>query len=86
MDRPSLGNLIRLKLNNGSLPAKPPRNKIYAGYGSGAVCDACGDSIQPSDVEYELNYPDEQRTFRLHLGCASLWEAARLSRGFEPAL
>jgi hypothetical protein len=37
-------------------------------------------------VEYELNYPDEYRTFRLHLGCAGLWEAVRLTRGLDRAL
>jgi hypothetical protein len=50
------------------------------------VCDACGDSIQAAQIEYELNYPDEQRTFRLHLGCARLWEAARLRLGLDPTL
>jgi hypothetical protein len=86
MDRASLRDVIRRKLYDGALPSDPPRDKIYAGYGSGAACDACGDPIQPAQVEYELNYPDEHRTFRLHLGCAGLWEAVRLMRGLDPAL
>jgi hypothetical protein len=68
--------VIRRKLHDGALPIKPSRDKIYAGNGRGAACDACGDPIQPAQVEYELNYPDEARTFRLHLGCADLWDGA----------
>jgi hypothetical protein len=86
MDRASLRHVIRRKLHDGALPINAPRDKIYAGYGSGAVCDACGDPIHPAQVEYELNYPEEHRTFRLHLGCAGLWEAVRLTRGLAPAL
>jgi hypothetical protein len=67
MDRPSLRDVIRRKLHDGALPIEPPRDKIHAGYGSGATCDACGDPIKPAQVEYELNYPDEARAFRLHL-------------------
>jgi hypothetical protein len=52
---------------------------MYAGHGSGATCDVCGDAIQPAQVEYELNYPDEPRTLRLHLHCVGLWEAVRLT-------
>jgi hypothetical protein len=85
MDRSNLRNVIVRKLDDGALPAEPP-NKIYAGHGSGATCDACGDPIQPAQVEYELNYPDELRTFPLHLSCAGLWEAVRLTRGLDPAL
>jgi hypothetical protein len=85
MDRPSLRDVILRKLDDGALPTKPP-NKMYAGHGSGATCDACGEAIQPAQVEYELNYPDEHRTLRLHLHCAGLWEAVRLTRGLDPAL
>jgi hypothetical protein len=85
MDRPSLRQVILRKLDDGALPAKAP-NKVYSGYGSGATCDACGDTIIRVQVEYELNYPDERRTFRLHLSCAGLWEAVRLTRGLDSAL
>jgi hypothetical protein len=86
VELPSLRKVIRRKVDDGTLPSEPPRGKIYAGYGTGAPCDACGDPIYPAQVEYELNYPDEHRPFRLHLGCAGLWEAVRLMRGFDRAL
>jgi hypothetical protein len=86
MNLPSRREVIRRKLNEGTLPTKSPPGKIYAGYGSGATCDACSEPIYPAQVEYELNYPDEGRTLRLHLGCAGLWEAVRLMRGLDRAL
>jgi hypothetical protein len=87
VDRPSLRQVILRKLDDGILPTKAP-NKIYTGYGSGATCDACGDAILRAEVEYELNYPDRRtpHTYRLHLACAGLWEAVRLSRGLDSAL
>jgi hypothetical protein len=85
MDRPSLRNVIVRKLDDGVLPTKAP-SKVYSGYESGATCDACGDTILRAQVEYELNYPAERRTLRLHLSCAGLWEAVRLTRGLDPAL
>jgi hypothetical protein len=67
--------VILRKLDDDTLPTKAP-NKLYSGNGSGATCDACGDTIIRVQVEYELNYPDEHRTLRLHLSCAGMWEAA----------
>jgi hypothetical protein len=74
VDRTSLRDVILRKVNDGGLPTKAP-NKIYTGYGIYATCNACGDPIRSFQVEYELNYPDEHCTFRLHLACAGLWEA-----------
>jgi hypothetical protein len=50
MDRPRLRDVIRRKLDEGTLPTKAP-NKIYTVYGSGATCDACGDPLQNAQVE-----------------------------------
>jgi hypothetical protein len=61
---------------------------MYTGPGNGAPCDACGDPIQPAQVEYDWGHPDddEPRAFRMHLGCVGLWEALRRQRGLDPAL
>lgn len=59
MDRPSLRDVIRRKLYDGALPADPPRDKIYVGYGSGAACDACGDPICRAQAEYEGGAEEE---------------------------
>jgi hypothetical protein len=47
---------------------------MYAGYGSWNICDGCGEIMHPAQVEYEVTYPDD-RVYRLHFGCAGLWEA-----------
>src|SRR4029453_11005705 len=78
----------------GADPAKARRRhladqsstKIYAGYGSGEPCDACGNTIFRAQAEYELSYPEDRRIFRMHFGCASLWETLRRKRELEPAL
>jgi hypothetical protein len=53
--------------------------KIYAGYGDGTACSACGEVIDKSQVEWEATYQDGQ-AYRMHLGCAGLWEAERTRR------
>jgi hypothetical protein len=84
MDCADLRDVIRRKLDDGTLPTKAP-NKIYSGYGSGATCSAYGGTIYRAQAEYELTYPDLQRAFRLHPGCAGLWEARRRERRLDPA-
>jgi hypothetical protein len=64
---------IRIKIDAGLLPRKPPA-KIWAGQGTGQMCAACDLPIQPDQVEYE--FEDRQR-FRMHLRCAAEWQKAR---------
>jgi CheY-like chemotaxis protein len=47
---------------------------MFAGRGTGRTCDGCGDSIGPTQVEYECVYHDGFSHF-LHLGCAGLLDA-----------
>ena len=79
MDRASLRDVIRRKLDDGTLPTKAP-NKIYTGYGSGATCGACGGTIYRTQAEYELTYTDLRRVFRLHSVCWDLGGAAPAPR------
>ena len=83
MDHQSLRSVILRKLDDGGLPLDPPR-KMNMIYGGGTPCSACGETLHPAQVEYELSYLDGP-TYRLHLGCAGLWEALRLRRGLESA-
>jgi hypothetical protein len=46
MNRSSVRDVIRRKLDGGTLPTEPPPDKIYAGDGSGAACDARGEPIR----------------------------------------
>jgi hypothetical protein len=77
---PSLVEIIANKLDSGVLPKEPPA-KVYAGLGAGAPCSACEDPILPTLVQYEFTV--DQRTFRLHFGCFSLWEAECRRRGWR---
>jgi hypothetical protein len=84
MDYENLRTVVRRKLDDGGLPLDRP-HKLSMRYGSRAACDACGDPLLPAQAEYDLIYADSQPTYRLHLGCAGLWEAMRLMRGLPPA-
>ena len=73
---------ILANLDAGRLPPNAPR-KMYAGYGDGHACDGCGEIIGPTQVEWEATYEDG-RVYRLHLGCAGLWESERRRRKGQP--
>jgi hypothetical protein len=83
MDHQNLRFVIMRKLDDGGLPLDPPP-KLNMSYGSGTPCSACGETLHPAQVEYEFSYPDGP-TYRLHLGCAGMWEALRLKRGLQSA-
>jgi hypothetical protein len=53
---------------------------MHRGYGRGQVCDGCGERILPAQTQYELDY-NGQGFFRLHIGCAGLWDAECRRRG-----
>jgi hypothetical protein len=75
-----LSDLIRSKLDEHALPWELPA-KLYAGYGGGAPCCACGDFILQAQVQYDVSADHE--TFRFHLGCFGLWEAECRRRGWR---
>ena len=52
---------------------------MYAGPGTGRVCDGCDQPIAPEDVEYEWE-ADEGRVVRLHRECVELLEAEERNR------
>jgi hypothetical protein len=83
MDYENLRTVIRRKLDDGGLPLDRP-DKLSMRYGSRAPCNACGDTLHPGQAEYDLIYASDRPTYRLHLGCAGLWEAMRLMRGLPP--
>jgi hypothetical protein len=73
---PDAPNKIREKLDLGLLPAVPPA-RMWAGHGGGLPCAGCDLPILPDQVEYEFG---NGQIFRMHLGCAGLWEAERRRR------
>ena len=78
-----IADMIRAKVASGDLPLDRPE-KMYVGYGRDNACDACELLIHQAQMEYELDFPAQGRTYRLHLGCAGLLEGERLKRGEPP--
>ena len=76
----SLADLVRDKLDAGTLPHESPV-KMWAGNGRGAPCTACDEPILRAQVEYEPQY-DGRAPIRLHVGCHGLWQAERRRRGY----
>jgi CheY-like chemotaxis protein len=63
-------------MDAGRLPLEPPQ-KMYASYGSGATtCAGCGEEVDARQVQWEATY-ENGRAYRMHLGCAAVWEAER---------
>ena len=73
----SLADLVRDKLDAGTLPRESPV-KLWAGKGRGT---ACTEPILKAQVEYEPQY-DGRAPIRLHVGCHGLWQAERRLRGY----
>jgi hypothetical protein len=67
---------ISLLIDEGELPAIIAKT-IHAGYGAGLQCRACGRSITPEQLEYNILLP---KVLRLHLGCHVLWQMQCVER------
>jgi len=71
-DRPSQG--AREVLERHGLP-EARFVRLWGGMGSQCRCDACGETIEPDEVEYELEFSQdtESITLRLHRECWENW-------------
>jgi hypothetical protein len=67
-----LADRILDQIVTNDLPREKPV-KTWSGHGQGHPCNACGESVQKAQVEYQIALGN--RTFRLHLGCYALWTA-----------
>ena len=60
--------------------------RTWAGRGTGATCHGCGGSIQPHEIEYEIELPasggnrslryqpsSDAQSLRFHFGCYRNW-------------
>lgn len=49
--------------------------RTWAGHGSGATCNGCGDPIRAHEIEYEIELPlsSSVPTLHFHLGCYRSW-------------
>jgi hypothetical protein len=74
---------IRDKLDAGLLPREAPTT-MREGNGHGSRCDGCDGLIHPAQVECEMASGD--RVYRLHLGCAGVWDTECRRRGYRSKL
>jgi hypothetical protein len=82
-DEQDLRRSALVALQAGIIPRDQPR-QILGGSGAGEVCPVCGRSIEPAEMELELEFAntevgDDAREFHLHLPCFAAWEIARKS-------
>ena len=70
--------IIRGRLRVGMLPSDAP-TKIWSGYGSGQLCDACGERIAVGAPEDEVVFTHSV-TLRFHQGCFALWQEEKTRR------
>jgi hypothetical protein len=64
-------------VGGGERHAMPNRQALrtWAGHGSGATCNGCGDTITAHDIEYEVEVPAEAPggTLHFHFVCYRSW-------------
>jgi hypothetical protein len=75
-----VGAVIREKVRTGILPKECP-SRVWAGHGTGKICDACDQPTNEHDVEHEIEMPDG-RIFFFHQPCFGLWDT-RPDRGWS---
>jgi DNA repair exonuclease SbcCD ATPase subunit len=72
--RSELERRAEAKIEAGELPAAF-RGSTRAGGGSGEPCDLCGQTVEKSGIEYEVEWQKEAavRVLRFHLECFQAW-------------
>lgn len=66
-----------MSLRNGSEAAASTPLRTWAGHGTGAICNGCGEPVQAHEIEYEVEMPAgaEAQTLNFHLACYRSWAA-----------
>ena len=75
---PPLTDLIRQKLDDGTLPRDEPA-KAWEAYGSLLPCDACGTRVLRRQIEYSFTIGS--KFFRFHAPCYEVWGTERRRQG-----
>jgi len=72
MDALNIRARIRQMVDTGELPCEES-GKVWAGHGSGTHCAACGEAIEPNQIEFEVPL-GRSRVLRLHRPCHHIWQ------------
>jgi hypothetical protein len=76
MDDASIRALVGWRVKHGRLPSSEPLH-FWAAHGHGAFCAGCGSVIEPSEIEYELEWSNPSRTVHMHSRCYEIWHEQR---------
>ncbi len=47
--------------------------RTWAGHGTGATCNGCGNPVQTHEIEYEIESMDGAPTLHFHFNCYRTW-------------
>jgi len=72
MDALSIRARIRAMVEGGELPCEES-GKVWAGRGNGTHCAACGETIESTEIEFEVQI-GPGTVLRLHRLCHYLWQ------------
>ena len=63
---------VRQLLDLARLPRKEPKT-LWGGQGEGLPCALCGQLIESSQPQLDVEFEDGQPALRLHVGCYDRW-------------
>ena len=72
MDAQNIRSRICQMVETGELPCEET-GKVWAGRGSGTHCAACGEPIESSQIEFEVQL-GTSTILRLHRQCHQIWQ------------
>ena len=72
MDELNIRARIREMVETGELPCEES-GKVWAGRGSGTHCAACGETIESTQIEFEVAL-SATTILRLHRACHQIWQ------------
>ena len=72
MDELSIRARIRQMVETGELPCEES-GKVWAGRGDGTHCAACGETIESTEIEFEVDL-GRGTVLRLHRLCHHMWQ------------
>ena len=80
MERKVIGAASRVQAMS---ETEPVNHRTFAGYGDGRRCAICGDFVDRSQVQYdvELQRPGRGRTLPMHLACYNRWRRSTGTTG-----